>query len=155
MSNAKPRVKHSEKPALLKNDLQVFLIVLGFCVAGLIVVVQPLDGDTWWHLRSGEMTLAQKSPLAIDVFSYTRFGEPYLSHSWLTDLLLYLIYKSVGFIGLSSWIGALAISALFLAYKQMEGPRIYRIGLVTDHGVIAFTFSKIQATNDLARLFIG
>jgi hypothetical protein len=142
MSHWNSPFRHPNKPALLKNDLQVFLIALGFCVACLIVVVQPLDGDTWWHLRLGEVTFAQKRPLAIDVFSYTRFGESYLSHSWLTDLSLYLIYKSVGFFGLSAWIGVLAISALFLIYEQMEGPRVYRMCLVLITALLLLPFLK-------------
>ncbi len=134
--------RHQDESALLKNDLQIFLIVLGFCAACLIVIVQPLDGDTWWHLRMGEMTFEQKSPPASDVLSYTRFGESYLSHSWLTDLWLYLIYKSAGFLGLSAWIGILAISALFLTYKQMEGPRVYRMILVLITALLLLPFLK-------------
>jgi hypothetical protein len=142
MSRWKSPFKHPDKPASFKNDLQIFLIVLGFCVAFMIVIVQPLDGDTWWHLRTGEVTFAQKSPLASDIFSYTRFGESYISHSWLTDLWLYLIYKSMGFFGLSAWIGILAISALVLTYKQMEGPRLYRMILILIIALLLLPFLK-------------
>ncbi len=141
MSPGKFSSKHHED-ALLNSDLQVFLIVLGFCAAWLIVIVQPLDGDTWWHLRMGEMTFEQKSLPTSDVLSYTRFGEPYLSHSWLADLWLFLIYKSAGFLGLSAWIGILAISALFLTYKQMEGPQVYRMILVLITALLLLPFLK-------------
>jgi hypothetical protein len=132
------------RPESVKYSLQTFLIVVGFCAVLLIVFVQPLDGDTWWHLRTGEETFEQKKPLSIDIYSYTRFGEPYISHSWLTDLFLYLIYKGFGFPGLSIWIGVLAIIALFLVYIQMEGPGIFRITLVLIAAILLLPFLKAR-----------
>jgi len=132
------------KTVSLKQALELFLIVFGFGLASLIVTVQPLDGDTWWHLRSGEETFAQGSPLAIDEFSYTRYGEPYSSHSWLTDLVLFMIFKTFGFTGLSTWIGGLALLALFLVYMQMEGPRVYRIGLILITAFLLMPFLKTR-----------
>jgi hypothetical protein len=132
------------KPVTLHQDLQWFLIVLGFCVVSLIVMVSPLDGDTWWHLRIGEESFTRQQPLAIDLFSYTRFGESYISHSWLTDLILFLIFDAFGFIGLSVWIGGLAILALCLVYFQMEGPGVYRTGLIFLTGLLLLPFLKAR-----------
>jgi hypothetical protein len=120
-----------------------------------MVTVQPLDGDTWWHLRSGEETFTQGSPLVIDVFSYTRYGESYISHSWLTDLLLFLIYKGFGFTGLSAWIGILALLALFLMYVQMEGPGFYRIILTLMAAFLLVPFLKTRPQMITLLLLLG
>ncbi len=117
-------------PQKFIESLELFLVVVAFGVVFYMAVVQPLDGDTWWHLRAGEVTFQHGRPLAIDEFSYTKFGEPWTSHAWLTDVWLFVIYKIGNFTGISAWIAFLTLCALVLAYFQMEGPQLYRVFLI-------------------------
>jgi hypothetical protein len=43
------------------------------------------DGDTGWHIRTGEWILAHHAVPRVDIFSYTRAGEPWFAWEWLWD----------------------------------------------------------------------
>src|SRR5947199_7359328 len=45
------------------------------------------DGDTGWHVRTGEWILAHRQVPAIDIFSFSRPGAPWFAWEWLWDLL--------------------------------------------------------------------
>ena len=47
------------------------------------------DPDVWWHLRTGQLILHDHAVPHTDPFSFTRFGQPWVNHEWLSDLLLY------------------------------------------------------------------
>jgi hypothetical protein len=44
------------------------------------------DGDTGWHIRTGEWILAHHSVPHTDIFSYTRPGQPWFAWEWLWDV---------------------------------------------------------------------
>ena len=44
-----------------------------------------VDTDTWWHLRAGAWMVAHHQLLTVDQFSTTRFGQPWINHSWLSQ----------------------------------------------------------------------
>ncbi|HLN84240.1 MAG TPA: hypothetical protein VK355_11540, partial [Candidatus Binatia bacterium] len=65
------------------------------------MAVRPLtDPDVWWHLRTGQLTLQNHSVFHTDPYSFTRFGQPWINHEWLSDVLLFGIYRLAGFGGL-------------------------------------------------------
>jgi len=132
------------KPQKFGKSVETFLVVIAFMAVLLISTVQPLDGDTWWHLRAGESTYEQNRPLTIDTFSYTRFGESWSSHAWLTELWLYVTYRLGGFTGLSIWICLMALLTMLLMYFQMEGPPVYRAFLIIVAAVLLIPFYKAR-----------
>ena len=44
------------------------------------------DGDTGWHIRTGEYILAHGVP-ARDLFSFSRAGQPWYAWEWLSDAI--------------------------------------------------------------------
>jgi hypothetical protein len=46
------------------------------------------DGDTGWHLRTGEWILANHRVPTQDMFSYTKAGQPWFAWEWLWDVAL-------------------------------------------------------------------
>src|SRR5690348_5472549 len=44
------------------------------------------DGDTGWHLRTGEWILAHGRVPDRDIFSFTRPGQPWFAWEWLWDV---------------------------------------------------------------------
>ncbi len=44
------------------------------------------DGDTGWHVRTGEWILANRRVPSQDLFSYTKAGQPWFAWEWLWDL---------------------------------------------------------------------
>ena len=81
-----------------------------------------LDGDTWWHLRAGAWMVEQRQVLAHDEFSTTRPGQPWFNHSWLAQILLYLVWNGYGYTGLNLATALVVSLAFWLVSLQMPGP---------------------------------
>src|ERR1019366_2961095 len=45
------------------------------------------DGDTGWHIRTGEWILAHHQAPVSDMFSFSRPGAPWFAWEWLWDVL--------------------------------------------------------------------
>lgn len=81
-----------------------------------------MDRDFWWHIKAGEIMFMTRHIISIEPFAYTREGLPYLaSYEWLSQILLYLIYKLGGPTGIILLRGVVACSSvglLLLLSKQ-------------------------------------
>ena len=88
------------------------------------------DPDVWWHLKTGQYIAEHKSVPHTDPFSYTRAGEPWVAHEWLTDLLLYELDRTIGFGGLIVVFAVVLCAAFFLLYLRC-GPNPYVAGVAT------------------------
>lgn len=66
----------------------------------LVVFVVALSSftrfDFWWYLKSGEYIVQTGSIPRGDPFSFTAQGRPWVNHMWLTQVILYGLYQSVG-----------------------------------------------------------
>jgi hypothetical protein len=45
------------------------------------------DGDTGWHIRTGEWILSNHRVPANDLFSYTKPGQPWVAWEWLSEVV--------------------------------------------------------------------
>ena len=45
------------------------------------------DGDTGWHIRTGDWILANHQVPTTDLFSYTKPGEPWVAWEWLSEVV--------------------------------------------------------------------
>ena len=54
------------------------------------------DGDTGWHIRTGELILASGRVPQVDPFSFSRAGQPWLAWEWLSDVLFAGAYRCHG-----------------------------------------------------------
>ena len=88
------------------------------------------DPDVWWHVRTGEYIAAHKNVPRTDPFSYTRAGQPWVAHEWLTEVFLHQIYRIVGWGGLIVIFAAILSATFFLLYLRC-GPAPYVAGLST------------------------
>jgi hypothetical protein len=62
-----------------------------------IMTVRPIaDPDFWWHLRTGQLISEMRQVPHNDPFSFTRAGEAWVAHEWLTELGLYSLYRLGG-----------------------------------------------------------
>jgi hypothetical protein len=66
-------------------------------LAGIFVLlgVWPLfPADLWWHVRVGQWVVENGRVPTTDLFSYTRAGEPWAYQSWLSEVVLFLLYHA-------------------------------------------------------------
>jgi hypothetical protein len=54
------------------------------------------DGDTGWHIRTGQWILAHRAVPSADPFSFTKPGEPWFAWEWLSDVVLALLHRAGG-----------------------------------------------------------
>lgn len=87
-----------------------------FAIHLAIPFVRPVDPDFWWHLRTGELVVHSGIPRH-DPFSWTRAGEPWVAHEWLSEALIYAVQSTLGY-----WANVLLFAgATVLALATMYG----------------------------------
>jgi hypothetical protein len=90
------------------------------------------DGDTWWHIATGEWMLAHHAIPRTDPFTFSVAGKPWTAQEWLSEILLALAYKAGGFTGVALLTGAAAALAVFVvaraAARDLGGPALAVVG---------------------------
>lgn len=89
-----------------------------------------IDPDVWWHLRTGQYIAEHKTIPHTDPFSYTRAGQQWVTHEWLTELGMYELQRHAGFGALILLFSAVTVIAFFLLYLRC-GPAPYLAGAAT------------------------
>lgn len=83
--------------ALLPSLTDVmFLMPVVFLFARMDGATDLLEGDTGWHLRTGDWIIANGRVPYTDMFSYSRPGEPWFAWEWLWDLGFALLHSHFG-----------------------------------------------------------
>jgi hypothetical protein len=111
------RGAHLAATLTLRRLMSVIAFVSIFAVA----TNPSADSDTWWHLRSGMWMLAHRQIMTADAFSWTRAGQPWIDHSWLSEVGMAMLWKGFGFAGLNLAVAALVTLAFLFVYLQCEG----------------------------------
>src|SRR4051794_12388568 len=74
------------------------------------------DGDTGWHIRTGQWILANGRVPESDVFSYTKAGQPWFAWEWLWDVSFGWLHQMWGMqavLAVSTLILCLTFALLF------------------------------------------
>jgi hypothetical protein len=79
------------------------------------------DPDVWWHLRTGQVITQTHAFQRTDPFSFTRQGQTWVNHEWLSDVLLYGLYCAAGWGGLIVVFAAMTATALMLVFVRSPG----------------------------------
>lgn len=122
---------------MAKKREELFFLLVALLLIFIIAARTPADSDMWWHLRAGEETLRQGKPLLEDVFSYTRFGQPWINHSWLAEVIMFLAYRAGSFVLLGFGVALLATLSMYIIYLQMEGPALLRSFVLVLGAIVA------------------
>lgn len=98
---------------------RLFPVIL-ICFVAILAVAATPDPDMWWHVRTGEY-IAQNGLPRADVFSFTMPGAPWLTHEWLSEVLMWSVYRAAGFDGLGLCFAAVVVAAFWILYLACEG----------------------------------
>jgi hypothetical protein len=116
---------------------RIFFIVL---FLGLfLMTLRPIaDPDFWWHLRTGQLIVQMHSIPHTDPFSFTKVGGAWITHEWLSEVLIYCLFKLGGY-GLLIFIFSCIITGSFLIsyLRSPVGTRPYVTGFVVILGAIS------------------
>jgi hypothetical protein len=99
----------------------IILFALLFALAARV----PIDTDSWWHIRSGQYTLTN-GMIYTDPFSFTKAGQPWINHSWGSQIILYAVWQIGGNFGLSIYVATLATAGMYMVYRMSSGSAYLR-----------------------------
>ena len=76
------------------------------------------DGDTGWHIRTGEWILDQGTVPRQDLFSFTAEGRPWYAWEWLWDVCFGWLHRQAGLEGVVIASIALLSVSLLILYRE-------------------------------------
>lgn len=77
------------------------------------------DGDTSWHLATGQWIVDHRAIPHSDPFSFTWAGKPWTAHEWLADAIVALAYSAAGWAGLAALFAAAVGLTLGLVGREL------------------------------------
>src|SRR4051812_17844359 len=104
-------------PAWLWIGIGVYALVL---VGGRALLN---DSDTYWQIAVGQWILDHHAMPRVDIYSFTKAGEPWTSSSWLAQVLYATSYNWAGWTG-PVVLAACAIAATFALLAWILGRRV-------------------------------
>src|SRR5215213_9153461 len=100
-----------------KSLIKVFQIYV-FAYAFLFASRPMSDADFWFHLKTGQYVFSTGSIPRTEMFSFTYNGIPWIAHGWLSGVLFYAVYSSVGLKALIFIFALLTAIAFWIAFKR-------------------------------------
>lgn len=99
---------------------------------GVLALAPPSDPDVWWHVRTGELILEDRRLPGVDPWSAVAAGREWVTHEWLSQVIIAVFYKMFGLTGLSLYrsLGVTALVAL-LAVQAFRRTTPYRALICT------------------------
>lgn len=86
-----------------------------------------MDGDTGWHIRTGEYILDRHSVPAADLFSFSKAGQPWFAWEWLSDVIYGFLFRGIGLKGvvLLSGLTISLTAAILLRYMLWRKANLF------------------------------
>lgn len=119
----------------------LYLLFFGFGFASFT------DPDYWWHLRTGQLIVETFSIPRQDVYSFTAAGQPWLTHAWLSEVLIYLSVSWLGYavtLGFFLSVNLTAFALMQRLLRRLGTPRPMALALVGLGMVISLPFWTVR-----------
>jgi hypothetical protein len=96
------------------------VVFAGILLFGLLAMTaRPVtDPDLWWHLRTGQWIVETGHVPHTDPFSFTRAGQAWVAHEWLSDVVFYGLWKHGGFAALIVFSAIVTTASFILLYLR-------------------------------------
>lgn len=104
-------------PSLL--DVLFCVLLLTLCAGRSRFEALLLDGDTGWHIRTGQMVLHNGGAPSVDPFSFSRAGQPWFAWEWLADALFAALFAWRGMGGVATFAAAVLCGAAVLLFAWL------------------------------------
>lgn len=145
----------------LSRTLMITLLTVIIFVS-LLYLLRPInDFDFFWHLKTGEIILQNKSLPAIDPFSFTTPATLtsrqhfILTSYWASQAIYSLIYTAAGMNGIVLLRGFMAGLIIIMLLCLRKGDRIVTLGLGLLSLVIFFELYPLERPQVFSFLFFG
>jgi hypothetical protein len=117
-----------------------------------------IDPDLWWHLQAGQDIVQSQSIPKVDSYSFTKLGSEWVAHEWLSEAVMFFIYRASGWGGLLFIFSVLITVTLYLTYRRCEGkPYVAALAILLAAGSASplFGIRPQMITLLLVTVFIG
>jgi hypothetical protein len=104
-------------PTLLDCVL-ISLLVWQFAAGGRWITLLA-DGDTGWHIRTGEYILDERQWPRQDLFSFSKPGDPWFAWEWLADVAFAVTFRAAGLSGLAVLAALAIVLAALILFRRM------------------------------------
>jgi len=123
-----------------KTPLNIPLLVAMLLVPAVLGSSQTIfnDGDTSWHIATGQWIFDHRAIPRTDPFSFTWFGKPWIPIEWLAEVIYASAYRLAGYAGVAALVTA-ALMALH-ATVYLNAGRWIRAALLP---IVAMDFALI------------
>src|SRR5436190_1964799 len=78
------------------------------------------DPDFWWHLKIGQWMVQHGQLPSMDIFTFTATGHSWTDHEYLTEILMWLTYSTLGLTVLCIAFGLLTWAGFWLIFLQVR-----------------------------------
>ncbi|MDX1402279.1 MAG: hypothetical protein R3245_10180, partial [Kiloniellales bacterium] len=95
---------------------EIILLLALFTIA----VRETVDPDMWWHLRTGQVIVEDGLPRQ-DIYSFTSPDNTWVTHEWLSEVVMWLVFNQAQFTGLIILFAILTALAYWLVYLRSQG----------------------------------
>lgn len=104
--------------------LSLALMVILF----LAFLLPLIPNDYWWYVRLGNDIITSRAVPTVDMYSFTRYGEPVVYQSWLSAVLFGQVYE-IGGVPLTFLLRSLVLGLTYavlwkVAMNAGAGPRL-------------------------------
>ncbi|HEX6769496.1 MAG TPA: hypothetical protein VF208_09105 [Candidatus Binatia bacterium] len=111
-----PRILATLIPSIGNIIFVAILLVLIFNIAeGLLG-----DGDTGYHIRTGEIILDTGQVPRTDIYSYIRPALKWIAHEWLAEVIMAILYRASGLTGVVLFFAMLLAATHWLLYAILR-----------------------------------
>src|SRR6187551_2015464 len=143
MPDAEPR---DAMPRWLPHPIVLLVIVLGVLLYAAFLSKGPWDSDYYWHVQTGELIANGQFPRA-DPYSFTWFGMPWTLHEWLSELLIFKLVDSIGYMGavyVFAFIPGITIGILAFAFHRLRLRTLAIIGSTTLAALLVIPYATLR-----------
>jgi hypothetical protein len=141
MDNAETTGSHAGEKASVSPDLPRVWWYLAAIPSFLSFGYTMMRGsDLWFHLAIGRWILEHKALPLVDLWSFTRQGQPWLQHEWLTDLLFGTVANVFGLNSLVYLKWVLLVATLLLLFRV-----VWRLGNEPLSGYLSLVLGAAMA----------
>ena len=91
-----------------------------FALVAMLAMRPTSDPDKFWHLATGRWIWENRRIPKADPFSWTKPGQTWVAHEWLTEIIWFRIHQLGGWTGLAILTAAIIVSALLLTHRNVR-----------------------------------
>ena len=95
------------------------LLVVVFMLIIFASAARPVkDPDFYWHLKTGQYLVETRTIPTVDMFSWSKFGSEWVTHEWLSEVIMYSVFRGLGYGGLILLFSAIITVSFALVYRR-------------------------------------